>query len=209
MNSALVIDDHPVTHLGCNRLLRDAGFESVYEASTCEEGYRASSKHQPEFIVLDLGLPGVGGLAMIERLLDKTPGVKILVFSMHDDPIFAARTLEAGAHGYLTKNSKPDDFTNAIRTIRAGRVYLEHEMATQLAMMNAGHGRNPISHLTPRELQVLQLVGKGRSHSEIAEQLNISYKTVANTCTQLKNKLGVKKLPDLIRIAIENSRTTI
>lgn len=209
MNSALVIDDHPVTHLGCNRLLRDAGFEYVFEASSCEEGYRIATRQQPQFIVLDLGLPGVGGLAMIERLLDKTAASKILVFSMHEDPIFAARALEAGAHGYLTKNSKPEDFTNAIRTIRAGRVYLEHEMATQLAMMNAGHGRNPISHLSPRELQVLQLVGKGRSHSEIADQLNISYKTVANTCTQLKHKLGVKKLPDLIRIAIENAHTNI
>jgi len=204
MSEALVIDDHPVTHLGCRRLLAEAGIETVREARTSEEGYRLSSRHRPEVIVLDLGLPSVGGLAMIERLLEKTPETKILVFSMHDDPIFAARALESGAHGYLTKSAKPEDFIEAINTIRGGKVYLERDIATQLAVLNFGRAKNPFLGLSRRELQVLQFVAKGKSHSEIAEQLNLSYKTIANTCTSLKSKLGARTLPDLVRIAVEH-----
>lgn len=209
MTEALVIDDHPVTHLGCRRLLEDAGFDTVLEARTCDEGYRLLDRNRPELVVLDLGLPGVGGLAMIGRLLDRAPDVKILVFSMHEDPIFPVRALEAGAHGYLTKSSRPEDFCEAVKTIRAGKIYLEHAMATHLAAMKIGRTKTPFDSLTSRELQVLRLVGKGLSHGEIAEQLHVSYKTVANTCTQLKNKLKVKTLADLIRLAIESENIPI
>ena len=207
MNSALVIDDHPVTHLGCRTLLNQAGFQTILEARSCEEGYRLSSQHYPSVIILDLSLPGVGGLAMIRRLLDRTPAAKILVFSMHDEPIFAARALEAGAHGYLTKTSKPEELITAVTAIRSGEVYLEHAIATKLAVLHSGRGENPFIGLTARELQVLQLIGSGKRHSEIADELNISYKTVANTCSLLKSKLGAKTLSDLVRIAIENDQT--
>ena len=206
MTAALVIDDHPVTHLGCRTLLREAGFDTVLEARSCEEGYRLSTLHHPSFIVLDLGLPGVGGLAMIARLLDKTPRAKILVFSMHDEPVFAARALEAGAHGYLTKTAKPEELITAVTTIRSGQVYLEHAIATKLAVLHSGRGESPFIGLTARELQVLRLIGSGKRHSDIAEELNLSYKTVANTCSLLKTKLGAKNLSELIRIAIESDR---
>lgn len=208
MTAALVIDDHPVAHLGCRTLLSQAGFETILEARSCEEGYRLSSQHSPAIIILDLSLPGVGGLAMISRLLDRTPEAKILIFSMHDEPIFAARALEAGAHGYLTKTSKPEELITAVNTIRNGQVYLEHAIATKLAVLHSGRGENPFLALTARELQVLQRIGSGKQHSEIAEELNISYKTVANTCSLLKSKLGAKTLSDLVRIAIENNQTT-
>lgn len=204
MSAALVIDDHPVTHLGCRPLLREAGFEPILEARSSDEGYRLSGQYHPSVIVLDLGLPGVGGLAMIGRLLDKAPAAKILVFSMHDEPIFAARALEAGAHGYLTKTVKPEEVIKAVTMIMRGQVYLEHAIATKLAVLHSGRGASPFADLTARELQVLRLIGAGKRHSEIADQLNLSYKTVANTCSVLKSKLGAKSLSDLIRIAIEN-----
>ena len=207
MSKALVIDDHPVTHLGCRRLLKDAGFETVLEARSCDEGFRLMDRDQPNLIVLDLGLPGLGGLGMIPRLLDRIPTVKILVFSMHEDPIFAARALEAGAHGYLTKSSRPEDFASAIECIRADRIFLEHEMATQLAVLKTGRAKNPFDGITSRELQVLRLVGKGLSNSDIADQLRVSYKTVANTCAQLRAKMNAKSRADLIRIAIESGNT--
>jgi DNA-binding NarL/FixJ family response regulator len=142
---------------------------------------------------------------MIERLLEKNPQAKILVFSMYDDPVFAARALEAGAHGYLSKTSKPEEFIAAIGTIRSDKVYLEHAIATQLAVLHSGRNHNPFVALSARELQVLRLIGQGKRHSDIAEQLNLSYKTVANTSSQLKAKLGAKSLADLIRIAIESN----
>ena len=203
MTAALVIDDHPVTHLACRSLLAEAGFEAVLEAHSCEEGYRLSSRHNPEVIILDLGLPGVGGLAMVPRLLDKAPQARILIFSMHDDPIFAARALEAGAHGYLTKTSKPEELIAAVAAIRGGQVYIEHAIATKLALLHSKRDADPFHGLTARELQVLRLVGSGLRHGEIAERLNLSYKTVANTCSLLKSKLGARTLSDLVRIAIE------
>ncbi len=209
MTTGLIIDDHPITHLGCRRLLQEAGVDEVLTARSAEDGYSLASQHQPTLIVLDLGLPGVGGLAMIGRLLEKTPGVRILIFSMHDDPIFAARALEAGAHGYLSKTVKPEEFIAAINALRAGKVYLEHGIATRLAVLHSGRSQHPLVALSARELQVLRLIGQGRRHSAIAEQLNLSYKTVANTSSLLKSKLGAKTLADLIRIAIENSESTV
>lgn len=143
---------------------------------------------------------------MIARLLDKTPNAKILVFSMHDEPVFAARALEAGAHGYLTKTAKPEELITAVTTIRNGQVYLEHAIATKLAVLHSGRGESPFIGLTARELQVLRLIGNGKRHGDIAEELNLSYKTVANTCSVLKTKLGAKNLSELIRIAIESDR---
>lgn len=203
-NIVLVIDDHPVTHIGCRNLLTEAGFETILEAVDCEQGKTLVKEQKPEFVIVDLGLPGIGGLALIEQLRLNHPGIKLLAFSMHDDPVFAAKSLEAGANGFLTKSSGVEQFMAAVDTILSGNVYLEHNMATQLAVMNMGHGANPLGDLTRRELQILQLIGEGKSHGEIAEQLRLSYKTVANCATQLKAKLGVKKLPDLMRIAIEH-----
>ena len=208
MITAIVIDDHPVTHLGCRALLEEAGFDTILDARGSEDGYRLSSEHNPEIVILDLGLPGVGGLAMIPRLLAKVPDTKILVFSMHDDPVFAARALEAGAHGYVTKMAKPEELIAAIRTIRTHRIYVEHQIATKLAVLHAGRSASPLSSLTARELQVLHLIGSGKRHGDIADELNLSYKTVANTCSLLKSKLGAKTLSDLVRISIENKSTT-
>lgn len=206
MTCVLVIDDHPVTHLGCDPILKDAGYETVIEAASCDEGYLLCTKHQPELIVLDLEISGMSGLAMIDRLLRKRKGVKILVFSMHDDPIFAACAISSGAHGYLTKNSTPEDFVEAIETIRAGKTYIEHAVATELAVLRSRSSENPMIDLSSREMQVLQLIGKGNSHSEIAEQLNLGYKTIINTCSALKQKLGAETLLDLVRIALQQTK---
>jgi DNA-binding NarL/FixJ family response regulator len=204
MRTAIVIDDHPVTHLGCRPLLEEAGFDLVLEARGSDDGYRLCSQHLPDLIILDLGLPGVGGLAMIPRLAARAPAARILVFSMHDDPIFAARALEAGAHGYVTKMARPDELMAAIRATGASQIYVEHKIATRLAVLHAGRGASPLANLTARELQILHLIGSGKRHGDIAEELHLSYKTVANTCSLLKSKLGARTLADLVRIAIEN-----
>lgn len=203
--TVLVIDDHPVTHIGCCNLLSEIGFSKIFEALDCEQGKSLVEQEHPELTIIDIGLPGIGGLALIEQLKRIAPVMKMIAFSMHDDPVFAAKALEAGAHGFLTKSSNVDQFQAAVKTVMSNEIFLEHEMATQLAVINMGRGSNPLRELTRRELQILQLIGEGNSHSEIAELLHLSYKTVANCTSQLKAKLGVKKLPDLIRIAIEHT----
>lgn len=169
MKCALVVDDHPITHVGCRRLLAESGYEQVLEALNAEQACRLAASHKPSMMVVDLGLPSVSGQQLIPRLLNRVPEAVILVFSMNDSPIFAAQALEAGARGYLTKSSSPSDFTEAVRTIEDGRIYLERHMATELAVLNLGIKSNPFAALNLREHQVLQLVGKGCSHGEIAE----------------------------------------
>lgn len=200
----LVIDDHPVTHIGCQYLLRDLGFNDIFEATTCEQGIAMVEKEQPDLSIVDIGLGGIGGLALIENIIHKFPKARMLAFSMHNDSVFAAKALQAGALGFLTKSSSVETFRSAVETVLREEVFLEHTMATQIAMMNVGPDMNPLSELTRRELQILQLIGEGKNHNQIANQLYVSYKTVANSATLLKSKLGVKSLPELMRIAIEH-----
>lgn len=211
MKCALVVDDHPVTHLGCRRLLAEAGYQEVLEAREAESACRLAARHRPSLIVLDLGLPGVGGLQLIPQLRERAPEARILIFSMNEGAVFAAKALQAGVSGYLAKSSAPEDFAEAVRTIEAGRVFLERGMATELALLGAGVGgagraggaRDPLQSLSAREHQVLRLIGQGRSHGQIAEEIHLSYKTVANTCAILKRKLGARSLSELIRLALE------
>lgn len=205
MSEALIIDDHPITHLGCRRLLQEAGFATVFEASNAEDGLRAFRRSRPQLVVLDLGLPGASGLSLISSILTQDPQAIILVFSMHDDAVLAAKALETGALGYLTKSARPEDFLTAVNTVMKRRVYLSYSMATEVAILNTRQSVNPLNQLTRRELEVLKLIGAGKAYHEIAEELHLSYKTVVNTCTQLKNKLGIKTLAELIRFAIEHT----
>lgn len=206
--TALVIDDHPVTHLGCRRLLTGLGYDTVLEASDAAEAYRTLDRSAPDLIVLDIGLPGVGGLQMIRPLLDRVEGVRILVFSMNTSPAFAARALEEGAHGYLAKNSPPESFLTAVRRIEAGQVYLAANLAIDVATHTVRRTANPLNALTGREHQVLRLIGQGMDYTGIAAELNVSYKTVANACTAIKRKLSARTLSDLIRIAVQNDLET-
>lgn len=203
--TALVIDDHPVTHIGCRRLLAEAGYDTVLEATDYTTAYRQCERARPDLIVLDVGLPGVGGLQMIRPLIERAPDARILVFSMTNSPAFAAIALGAGASGYLAKNSQPEDFLAAVRRIEAGHIYLENDLAIDVATHSA---RRETEDLTPRELQILRLLGEGQGYKEIAAETNVSYKTVANTCTAMKRKLSARSLSDLIRIAVSRSDGT-
>ncbi|MGC9419679.1 MAG: response regulator [Rhodovulum sp.] len=203
MKSALIIDDHPVTHIGCGQLLRDLGYGEVFEAMTDREAYRLAEAHRPGLIVLDLGMPGPGGLKMIAPLLARASLAQILVFTMNEQPVFAAKALEAGARGYLSKNSAPDEFEAAVRTLEQGEIYLSHGLAIALASMRVGGAADPLASLTEREHQVLRLLGQGADLQSIADALFISYKTAANTSSILKRKLGVTNTSELIRLSIE------
>lgn len=200
----LIVDDHPIVISGCRALLARRPDIALIEARDGEQGYRLYLEHQPAVAVLDIRLPGASGFEIARRILIKDPQAKIIIFSMNDDPIFAARAIESGAKGYLAKNDDPENFVEAIVKVAGGGVFLNPEIAQRLAFYNVRSADNPLSQLNPRELEIIRLLCSGRSTAEIASDVNVSYKTVANTCSILKNKLGARTLIDLVRIALEH-----
>jgi two-component system, NarL family, invasion response regulator UvrY len=203
MTSVLIIDDHPIVLQGCRRMLEDAGVKTVLEARDATSGYRLYRRHRPDLVIVDLAMQGggLGGLEVIRRMRSHDPRARILVFSMHSDPIIAARALEAGATGYVLKDS--NELMKAFDQVRSGTPYLSNDLAMQVALVRTGVRANPLADLTPRELQTLSLLAEGKPYGRIAEELNVSYKTVVNACSQLKQKLNVKNLPELIRVAVQ------
>ena len=206
MTSVLIIDDHPIVLQGCRRMLEDAGVQRVLEARDATSGYRLYRRHHPDVVIVDLAMQGsgLGGLDVIRRMRSHDPRTRILVFSMHSDPMIAARALEAGATGYVLKDTSSDEVLKAFQRVRENRPYLSHDLASEVAFMEARGTTNPLRRMTVRELQTLALVAEGKPYGVIAEHLHVSYKTVANTCMQLKAKLGVRTLPELMRIAIQH-----
>jgi DNA-binding NarL/FixJ family response regulator len=205
MASVLIIDDHPIVLQGCRRILQDAGVATILEARDIVAGYRLYRRHRPDAVIVDLELQarGLGGLSLIQRIHAHDPHTRILVFSMHSDPAIVARTLEAGALGYVNKDTSSEEFLRAFEQVMAGTPYLSGELAMQVALARTGLKRSPLEDLTPRQLQTLSLLAKGKPYGEIASELSVSYKTVANVCSELKHKLAAKNLPDLIRIAVQ------
>ena len=205
MTKVLIIDDHPIVLQGCRRMLEDAGVTDVIEAADATSGYRLFGDKRPEVVIIDLGLhdSGLGGLELIRRIRADDMNVRILVFSMHSDPVIVARALQAGATGYVVKDTSPEHFIEAFKKVRVGTRYLSDDLALQVAFANTPGEQNPLAGLTPRELQTLSLLAEGKSYNRIAHDLSVSYKTVVNVCSQLKQKLNADNLPDLIRIAVQ------
>jgi DNA-binding NarL/FixJ family response regulator len=205
MPSVLIIDDHPIVLQGCRRILQDAGVETILAARDIVDGYRLYSRHRPEVVIVDLELRhgGLSGLSLIQRIHNRNARTRILVFSMHSDPAIVARCLEAGALGYVNKDTSSNELVRAFEHVAAGTPYLNSDLAMQVALARTGLKRNPLDGLTPRQLQTLSLLAKGKPYGEIAEELGLSYKTIANVCSELKHKLAAKNLPDLIRIAVQ------
>lgn len=205
MTSVLIIDDHPIVLQGCRRMLEDAGVTVVLEARDAVSGYRLYRRHRPDVVIIDLAMQGsgLGGLPLIRRISAHDRRVRILVFSMHSDPIIVARALEAGATGYVLKDTSSADLLEAFEKVRAGQPYLSNDLAMQVALAHTPARQNPLAELTPRELQTLALLAEGKPYGRIAEEINVSYKTVVNVSSQLKQKLDARNLPELIRTAVQ------
>lgn len=200
--TALVVDDHPVTHLGCRGLLSELGFTSILKADDGGSALRSLDKNAPDLIVLDVGLPGIGGLALLPQLRKRAPDARILIFTMNENPAFAVMALEGGAHGFLSKNAPPEEFLQAVRTVLDGRIFLEPDLALSVATRTTRR-EGSLACLTPRELQILRLISQGLTYEDIADEVHVSYKTVANVSSALRRKLSARSLPDLIRIGLE------
>ncbi|MFS8036617.1 response regulator [Xanthobacter sp. AM11] len=205
MTSVLLIDDHPIVLQGCRHLLEDAGVCDLMEAQSALAGYRLFRRRRPDVVIVDLALNGSGlaGLALVRRLRAQATRMPILVFSMHGDPVIASRALEAGATGYLLKDTSAAELLDAFDKVRRGQPYISHDLALQVALLGTRGRPGSMADLTPRELQALALLAEGKAYGQIADELGVSYKTVANTCSQLKSKLGATNLAELIHRAIQ------
>jgi two-component system, NarL family, invasion response regulator UvrY len=209
MTKVLVIDDHPIILEGCRQLLQSAGIGEVLIADSIASGYRAFRRHNPNVVIVDLALQdkSLAGLDLIRRLGLAGSKTGILVFSMYGDPIIVSRALQAGATGYLVKDHAADQLIEAVTTVAAGRPYLAHDTAVRVALLGRRMDSTSFAQLTPRELQTLSLLAKGKSYREIAESLGVSYKTVANTSSHLKALLGARTLAELIRLSVVEQLT--
>jgi DNA-binding NarL/FixJ family response regulator len=196
----LIVDDHPIVLSGCRALLAETTDMHMLEARDAASAQEAYAAHRPDVAVIDVNLPDVSGFELARRLLVRDPRARILMFSMNDDPMFAAQAIEGGAKGYFSKSDDPQDFIAAIRDVYAGGHSLPLDMAQRIAFMrNAGES----VVLSSREREVLRLLAKGKSMSEIAALINVSYKTVATTCSGLRGKFSARTPMQLIRIAVE------
>ncbi|HEX4739898.1 MAG TPA: response regulator transcription factor [Caulobacteraceae bacterium] len=199
--SILLVDDHALVRAGLTRLLGGVVKGPVLEASNGRDALALARSHKPDLIILDLNLPGLGGLELLGRLIAQG-GSPILVLSMHGEPLYARRALDAGAAGYATKNISPDELVLAVRRILGGGRYVEAELAQALAMADSARASG-FDALSPRELEIMRLLAKGASLAEIAAAIGVGYKTVANIASQIKSKLGVSRTADLVRLAVE------
>jgi DNA-binding NarL/FixJ family response regulator len=197
--SILLVDDHALVRAGLKRLLGAQAAGEILEAATGRDALALIRQQRPELVILDLNLPGLGGLELLRRMIAAGAG-PILVLSMHGEPLYAKRALDAGAAGYVTKNASPDELLAAVRKVLGGGRYVEAELAQALATAGASAA---LDQLTARELEIMRLLAGGASLAEIADAVGVGYKTVANNCVQIKAKLGVTRTADLVRLAIE------
>ena len=200
----LIVDDHPIVASGCRAVLADEGEIEILEAADAEDGECVFIVERPDLCIIDINLPTVSGFELARRILERAPEARIIMFSMNDDPAFAARAIECGAKGYVSKTGDPQDLVNAVREVAKGGVYLPPAIAQSIAFAGPSFARSPLSKLTAREMEILRLLSAGKCLSEIAWLIHSSYKTVANTSSIMRYKLGVKTSAELVRLAIEN-----
>ncbi|HKQ43805.1 MAG TPA: response regulator transcription factor [Rhizomicrobium sp.] len=201
MKRVLVVDDHAIVRSGIRRLLGALPDLELEETATGEEALERLGAGPFDLIILDLNLPGLGGLELLRRLLKVRQKVVVLVFSLHTEAIYANRAMEAGARGFVSKNATPEELLAAVQTVLAGGTAIERDIASEIAAQDIGENAY-LRPLTQRDLEILRLLAAGNSLTQIGDALGIAYKTVANTLSRIKEKLGVSHTADLIRIAI-------
>ncbi|MCZ6803655.1 MAG: response regulator transcription factor [Proteobacteria bacterium] len=204
--SVMLVDDHAVVRAGYQMLLKNSPeIEVIAEASNGEEACRLYAEHNLDVVVMDISLPGIGGIGAIKRIISRDNKARILVFSMHEEVIFVEQALQAGACGYITKSTDPQLLVEAIKRVARGEKYIDPELAQRLAYEKSRGQDSPLSDLSTREFEIFCMLAEGLNTSEIAKRLSLSYKTVANYSTQIKNKLNVTTVADIARLAIRHN----
>ena len=201
----MLVDDHAVVRMGFKMLLEtDADIKVVCEAESGELAIQRYMEFKPHVVVMDITMPGIGGLEAIERILAKDSAAKILVLSAHEDSVHPKRVLNAGAVGYLTKRSAAEEMIKAIRVVASGKKYLEAGVAQQMAIQQLSGDQNPVDVLSPREFEVFMALAKGKTTNEIAETLFLSPRTVGTHLYNIKQKLNANNSAEIALIAMRS-----
>jgi two-component system invasion response regulator UvrY len=205
MINVLLTDDHALVRTGIKRLLEDSKQIKIVGEADCGEACMGLvSELKPDVILMDVNMPGMGGVEACRRILQRDPAQKIIILTIHTEQTFPKRLLEIGARGYLTKECDSSEMLNAIKQVHQGGSYIEPRIAQQLALsLLPGNEENPVDRLSRREFQVMLMISQGLSNGEVSERLCLSPKTVSTYRSRLLDKLGAHSEVDLIRIAVE------
>ena len=199
----LIVDDHPIVLSGCRSLLAAHPHIEMLEAADGKEGLDAYRRHKPMVAVIDINLPDVSGLELTRQIIAEDAEARILMFSMNDDPVFVAEALRCGAKGYVSKNGDPLAIYYAIMRVASGDRWLPALMAEKLAFMGSTTASPGGPTFSGRETAILRMLASGRSMSEVAAAIGVSYKTTANMCTVIREKLGARTSIEMITLALE------
>ncbi len=205
MISVFLVDDHELVRTGIRRILEDVrGIKVVGEAHDGESAVQWCRENQADVILMDMNMPGIGGLEATKKILRVRPDTRIIVLTVHSENPFPTKVMQAGAAGYLTKCSAPDEMIHAIRAVQSGQRYISPEIAQQMALSQfSSHDvENPFKTLSERELQIMLMITRGSKVNDIAEQLSLSPKTVNSYRYRLFDKLQIKGDVELTRMAI-------
>ena len=203
--NVMLVDDHAVVRMGFKMLLETSDDIKVSaEAESGEEAIKFYVEHKPNVIVMDITMPGMGGMEAIERILTKDSSAKILVLSAHEDSVHPKRVLNAGAMGYVTKRSAAEELIKAIRAVASGKKYIEASVAQQMAIQQLSGTQNPVDVLSEREFEVFMSLAKGKTTNEIAETLFLSPRTVGTHLYNIKQKLNASNSAEIALIAMRS-----
>ena len=201
----LLVDDHAVVRAGVRRLLeQESRFLVVAECESGERAYQQFGEYLPDITVMDLSMPGIGGMEAIGRIIARYPTAKLLVLSMHENAAVASQALKAGARGYLAKNGLAEELVGALESIANGQTYINANISKKITQQFLSNENNPLQQLSAREFEIFRLLAEGSDSNLIASTLNISSKTVANYQTSIKQKLGINNSVELVRLAIRS-----
>jgi len=201
--TVLLVDDHELVRAGFRRLLEDGEqFEVIAEAGSGEQAVQDYVKYHPQVVVMDISMPGIGGVGAIERIIARDPRARILVLSVHEDSVFTTRALQAGALGFIPKRSAPEEMLRAVEQVSNGKTCIDPEIAQQIAVQKLTGSDNLLDALSQREFEVFRLLAEGKMVNEIADILSLSPKTVGTHHTNIKQKLNVSNSAELARLAI-------
>ncbi|MES2580136.1 MAG: response regulator transcription factor [Pseudomonadota bacterium] len=203
--NVMLVDDHAVVRMGFKMLLESASeIKVIAEAENGENAIKNYMEFKPDVVVMDITMPGIGGMEAIDRILAKDSNAKILVLSAHEDSVHPKRVLNAGAMGYLTKRSAAEELIKAIRTVASGKKYIEAIIAQQMAIQQLSGEQNPVDILSEREFEVFMSLAKGKTTNEIAETLFLSPRTVGTHLYNIKQKLNANNSAEIALIAMRS-----
>jgi two-component system, NarL family, invasion response regulator UvrY len=203
MIRVMLVDDHALVRMGFRMLLADAGVEVVAEFDDGEQACADYARVRPDVVVMDLSMPGMGGLEAVRRLLAQDPRARILALSAHEDTAHPQRVLRAGALGYLTKRSAPDALIAAVTAVAAHQAYVDSQTAQALAMAQVKGDTSPAESLSEREFSVFIQLARGQSVAQIADNLKLSPSTVGTHLYHVKQKLGASNQSELTLVALQ------